>query len=152
MHQVLNSVDRVHREHDTFKSPMKKNPVLLVFSHALLGFALTPVLAQTPTPAPTATLAPTPAATLITPLRDRLTQVLPDRRVTFRLFAPNANKVEVVIGIKSGIYEPEAATTTQMTKDPNGLWTVSLGPLEPNLYEYRFSLDGCPIKIGRAHV
>jgi enterochelin esterase-like enzyme len=68
--------------------------------------------------------------------------VLPDRRVTFRLFAPNANKVEVVIGIKSAIYEPEAATTTQMTKDPNGLWTVTLGPLEPNLYQYQFNLDG----------
>ena len=48
---MLNFVDRVHSEHDTFKSPMKKNPVLLVFSHVLLGFALPPVLAQTPTPA-----------------------------------------------------------------------------------------------------
>ena len=126
----------------TFKSPMKKNPVLLVFSHALLGFALTPVLAQTPTPAPTATLAPTPVATPITPLRDRLTQVLPDRRVTFRLLAPKANAVEVVIGIKAGVYEPEAATTAQMTKDTNGLWSATLGPLEPNLYEYQFNLDG----------
>src|SRR6516164_7223169 len=96
VHQVLNSVDRVHSEHDTFKSPMKKNPVLLVFSHVLLGFALTPVLAQTPTPAPTATLAPTPLATPITPLRDRLTQVLPDRLVTFRLLAPKANSVAIV--------------------------------------------------------
>jgi hypothetical protein len=32
-----------------------------------------------------------------------------------------------------------------ITKDPNGLWTVTLGPLEPNLYEYRFTLDGCAI-------
>jgi enterochelin esterase-like enzyme len=125
--------------------PMKKNPVLLVFSHALLCFALTPVLAQTPTPAPTATLAPTPVATPITPLRDRLTQVLPDRRVTFRLLAPKANAVEVVIGIKAGVYEPEAATTAQMTKDTNGLWSATLGPLEPNLYEYQFNLDGCKI-------
>ena len=108
---------------------MKKNPVLLVFSHALLGFALTPVLAQTPTPAPTATLAPTPVATPITPLRDRLTQVLPDRRVTFRLLAPKANVVEVVIGIKAGVYEPEAATTAQMAKDANGLWTVNVRAL-----------------------
>ena len=29
-----------------------------------------------------------------------------------------------------------------MTKDANGLWTVTLGPLEPNLYEYQFNLDG----------
>ena len=53
--------------------------------------------------------------------------------------------MEVVIGIKSAIYEPQGATTTEMTKDANGLWSVTLGPFEPNLYEYRFSLDGCTI-------
>src|SRR6516225_8202100 len=41
VHQVLNSVDRVYREHDTFKSPMKKNPVLLVFSHVLFDWLVT---------------------------------------------------------------------------------------------------------------
>src|SRR6516164_2814550 len=121
---------------------MKKNPALLVFSHVLLGFSLTPVLAQTPTPAPTATLAPTPVATPITPLRDRLTQVLPDRRVTFRLLAPKANAVAIIIGIKSGPYETQGPTTVEMTKDTNGLWSATLGPLEPNLYEYQFNLDG----------
>jgi enterochelin esterase family protein len=140
--QVSNSVDRVYREHDTFKSPMKKNPVLLVFSHVLLGFALTPVLAQTPTPASTATLAPSPVATPITPLRDRLTQVLPDRRVTFRLLAPKANSVAIIIGIKSALNETQGSTTVEMTKDTNGLWSATLGPLEPNLYQYQFNLDG----------
>src|SRR6516165_1126366 len=112
---------------------MKKNPVLLVFSHVFLGFALTPVLAQTPTPAPTAP---------VTPLRDRLTQVLPDRRVTCRLLAPMANAVAIIIGIKSGPYETQGSTTVEMTKDTNGLWSATLGPLEPNLYEYQFNLDG----------
>ncbi len=32
-----------------------------------------------------------------------------------------------------------------MTKDANGLWTVTLGPLEPNLYQYQFSVDGLKI-------
>jgi enterochelin esterase-like enzyme len=83
--------------------------------------------------------APTPT------LGDNFTEVLRDRRVSFRLLAPKANAVEVVIGIKSGIYEPQGTTITEMTKDPNGLWTITLGPLEPNLYEYRFTLDGCAI-------
>ena len=48
-------------------------------------------------------------------------------------------------GIKSGLYESQGITTTEMTKDPNGLWTVTLGPFEPNLYEYRFKVDGCAI-------
>jgi enterochelin esterase family protein len=47
--------------------------------------------------------------------------------------------------MKSGIYEPQGTTTTEMTKDANGLWTVTLGPFEPNLYQYRFSVDGCVV-------
>ena len=68
--------------------------------------------------------------------------MLPDRHVTFRLLAPEANAVDVVVGIKSGPYEPQGSTTAEMTKDANGLWSVTLGPFEPNLYEYQFSLDG----------
>src|SRR6202030_2293702 len=34
---------------------------------------------------------------------------------------------------------------TRMTKDSKGFWTVKVGPFEPNLYEYRFSVDGCAI-------
>jgi hypothetical protein len=56
----------------------------------------------------------------------------------------SANAVEVVIGIKKDVHEP-GTTTAAMTKDGNGLWTVTLGPLEPNLYEYQFSLDGLKI-------
>src|SRR5260221_7685445 len=29
-----------------------------------------------------------------------------------------------------------------MTKNANGLWSVTLGPLESDLYEYQFLLDG----------
>lgn len=121
---------------------MKTNLALFFLPHALLGFALTPAVAQTPTPVPTATLAPAPAATPTAPLRDRLTQVLPDKRVTFRLLAPKANAVAVIVGIKSGPYETQGSTTVEMTKDANGLWSATLGPLEPNLYEYQFNLDG----------
>ena len=78
-------------------------------------------------------------------LGDHFTQVLPDRRVTFRLLAPKANDVKVLVGVKSAIYEAQGTTTTDMKKDANGLWTITLGPLEPNLYQYRFSLDGCSI-------
>ena len=111
---------------------------------ALVGLAISfavPTLAQTPTPAPTTTLSPSPEATPTPTLGDNVTQVLPDRHVTFRLLAPKASAVEVVLGITSGPYEPQGTTTTAMTKDAKGLWTVTLGPLEPNLYEYQYSLD-----------
>ena len=112
---------------------------------ALVGLAISfavPTLAQTPTPAPTTTLSPSSEATPTPTLGDNVTQVLPDRHVTFRLLAPKASAVEVVLGITSGPYEPQGTTTTAMTKDAKGLWTVTLGPLEPNLYEYQYSLDG----------
>jgi enterochelin esterase family protein len=32
-----------------------------------------------------------------------------------------------------------------MVKTPTGRWAVTLGPFEPNLYEYRFNLDGVVI-------
>jgi len=80
-----------------------KNVLALGFlTQALLGLTLSPALAQTPTPAPTTTVAPTPEPTPPGPLRDKITQVLPDRHVTFRLLAPKANAVDVILGIKSG--------------------------------------------------
>jgi hypothetical protein len=72
---------------------------------------------------------------------DNWTEVLADRRVTFRLLAPNAGTVSVLIGLKSAIDEPAGTTTTGMAKDTNGLWTATLGPFEPDLYEYQFNVD-----------
>jgi hypothetical protein len=116
---------------------MKKAITFAFLTHVILTCTLTSVLAQTPTPASgTAQATPTPT------LGDNFTQVLPDRRVTFRLLAPKANAVQVVIGIKSGPYEAQGTSTAEMTKNANGLWTTTWGPLEPNLYEYNFMLDG----------
>jgi enterochelin esterase-like enzyme len=87
----------------------------------------------------------TPEATPTSTLGDHFTQVLSDRRVTFRLLAPKASDVKVLIGVEGGLYESQGITTAGMTKDANGSWTVTLGPFEPNLYEYQFSVDGCAI-------
>jgi enterochelin esterase-like enzyme len=117
---------------------MNKIRRLALLMQAVLGFALTPAPAQTPTPAEPTSAQPTPTPTL----GDRFTQILPDRHVLFRFFAPKANAVDVVIGIKSGPYEIQGTTTTAMTRDAEGLWSVTLGPFEPNLYEYQFNLEG----------
>jgi enterochelin esterase-like enzyme len=112
---------------------MNKMQRLVLLIQAVFCFALTPAPAQTPTPAE-----PRPTPTL----GDRFTQILPDRHVLFRFFAPKANSVDVVIGIKSGPYEIQGTTTTAMTRDEKGLWSVRLGPFEPNFYEYQFNLEG----------
>jgi enterochelin esterase family protein len=61
-------------------------------------------------------------------------EVHPDRTVTFRLRAPNAKEVAV-----SGDFAPKQAP---MTLGSDGVWSVTAGPLEPDLYGYSFRVDG----------
>jgi enterochelin esterase family protein len=60
-------------------------------------------------------------------------EVSADRMVTFRVRAPNATNVTV-----SGEW-PGAKT---LTNDTKGNWSVTFGPLAPELYGYSFSIDG----------
>jgi enterochelin esterase-like enzyme len=57
-----------------------------------------------------------------------------DRRVTFRLRAPRATEVTVSGEFQSG--------SAPMTKDTDGVWSVTLGPLAPEIYNYNFTIDG----------
>jgi enterochelin esterase family protein len=61
--------------------------------------------------------------------------IAPDRRVTFRLFAPNASTV-LVNGEFAG------GTRLAMTKDAAGLWSVVTAPIAPEAYFYTFNVDG----------
>jgi enterochelin esterase-like enzyme len=69
----------------------------------------------------------TPNDTLVSP------EVLDDHRLTFRLYAPKATEV-----IVRGDFGPEA----KLTKDDQGVWSVTVGPLTPDFYSYSFSVDG----------
>jgi len=57
-----------------------------------------------------------------------------DRTITFRFLAPNAQQV-VVSGELDGKSHP-------MTKGDGGLWSVTVGPLDPDIYTYAFNVDG----------
>src|SRR5580658_8052250 len=63
-------------------------------------------------------------------------EVLPDKRVTVRLYAPQAQKVSV-----SGLATPAA----DLKKGANGVWEGTVGPVEPGAYRYRFSVDGTDV-------
>jgi enterochelin esterase family protein len=54
-------------------------------------------------------------------------------RVTFRLEAPEADKVEL-----RGIQR----TLVKLVKDSKGVWSVTVGPLAPGIYGYSFIVDG----------
>ncbi len=61
-------------------------------------------------------------------------QVNADNSITFRLDAPNAQRVDLVTDID--------ATMLPLTKSDEGLWSVTTSPLSPALYAYAFSVDG----------
>jgi len=64
-------------------------------------------------------------------------QVEPDHKVTFRLMAPKAQAVGLSVQFAQG--------TQAMTKGQNGLWQVTVGPAEPEIYEYNFVVDGLQV-------
>ncbi len=61
-------------------------------------------------------------------------EVHPDRTVTFRVQAPKASDVTL-----TGDW---LASAEKLTKDDKGIWSVTLGPLEPGLAIYSFTIDG----------
>jgi enterochelin esterase family protein len=61
-------------------------------------------------------------------------QVNADRTMTLRFRAPNAKEVSV-IGEIDGKPHP-------MTKGEDGVWTATIGPLAPDVYNYQFNVDG----------
>jgi enterochelin esterase family protein len=66
------------------------------------------------------------------------TEVLPDFRVVFRIYAPKASAVTL-----SGDFATQGrGTAGPMQKDDDGVWSLTVGPLIPDIYSYTFNVDG----------
>ena len=63
-------------------------------------------------------------------------EVNPDRTVTFRVRAPQAKAVELVGEILRG------KPPVPMKKDDQGVWSVTIGPLSPEIWIYNFRIEG----------
>ena len=74
-------------------------------------------------------------------------EVLPDRRITFRLKAPEAQSVSVSVG-----NEHADLHTYPMAKDDKGVWSTTIGPVDPEIYPYAFSLAGASVNRGSVEV
>jgi enterochelin esterase-like enzyme len=61
-------------------------------------------------------------------------EVHDDLRVTFRLLAPQAEAVSVAGEFMDG--------SRDLTKGADGIWSVTVGPVAPDVYEYEFTIDG----------
>ncbi len=67
-------------------------------------------------------------------------EVAADRHVTFRILAPKAEAVQL-----SGGDIPGVGQGADMKKDPNGVWEVTLGPIDAGAYRYNFNVDGVSV-------
>jgi enterochelin esterase family protein len=66
-----------------------------------------------------------------------------DRRVTLRLNAPQAHDVRAtghIIGPKAHWLSKDRSLP--MTKGADGIWSITLGPLKPDIYDYGYTVDG----------
>jgi len=106
--------------------------VVLALGQTGVAFAQAP--AQTPAQAPAAgQRAGAPQGPrVVSP------EILPDKRVTFRLLAPKAGTV-----VLNGNWDQ--GTNIAMTKDDLGLWSVTVGPLGEQLWGYSFNVDGLKV-------
>ena len=110
--------------------PMRKLPVFLV--SAACAIATSGLVAQQPPPGPT----------VVSP------EVQSDRRVTFRILAPDAQKVELrapgdIPGIGRG------GTPLQFTKNGEGVWEATTNPIPAGAYRYVFVVDGVTVADSR---
>jgi enterochelin esterase-like enzyme len=109
---------------------MKTSRILL---SALLLATLAAAGAETPPSTPPSTNAVPPGRRFQRAVL-RSPEVQADRQVTFRLRAPKASEVVVAGQWANG--------RSSMAKDTNGIWSVTVGPIEPGIYEYSFEVDG----------
>lgn len=66
------------------------------------------------------------------------TEVLPDYRVVFRIYAPKASEVTLV----GDFVAQGRGTAGPMQKGDDGVWSLTVGPLVPDFYSYSFNVDG----------
>ena len=93
----------------------------------LFIFACAPVWAQTSADA-------VPASTNVP--NAEYPRIYPDLRVEFRVKAPDAQKIEVHVG---------AAPQVEMTKEPDGVWSVITPPVVPGFHYYYLTIDGVTV-------
>ena len=73
----------------------------------------------------------TPQPAVISP------EVTADRHITFRINAPQAQAVRM-----NASDIPNLGQSATLSKGENGVWSTTVGPVEPGAYRYNFSVDG----------
>jgi len=113
---------------------MRRTISFVSFAAAFVALAAHPTLRAQSQP-PQAPGAPTQGQQAARPPALKSPEIHPDRTVTFRLNAPKAQEVTLNGSWDNG-------TNLPMTKDEQGVWSTTIGPLAPQLWGYWFMVDG----------
>jgi len=70
-------------------------------------------------------------------------EISADRQIMFRVYAPKAEAVQ--LGGSGDIPGTGFRQTKPLTKGTNGVWEVTVGPLDPGAYRYNFNVDGVAV-------
>jgi enterochelin esterase-like enzyme len=70
----------------------------------------------------------------------RSPEVAPDRHIAFRIAAPMAKEVWV---FSTDIFG--ASLKADLSKGENGIWEVTIGPIDPGAYRYYFNVDNVAV-------
>ena len=72
-------------------------------------------------------------------------EVTDDGMVTFRLKAPRAQEVQLSSSTVAAALGTQANKPWPLTKAEDGTWSVTIGPIPPNLYTYKLVIDGVAV-------
>ena len=67
-------------------------------------------------------------------------EVLPDHHITFRIYAPDVKTVKLRASDIQGL----PPNSPEFTRDDSGVWSATIGPIDPGAYRYTFVVDGVP--------
>ncbi len=103
--------------------------ITILFSISFTGNSQEPV--KQPAAAPPAR----PAFRM--PVMPRSAEILPDNKVTFRVYTKEASKIAI-----SGEWMTGYGASENLARNDTGLFSITVGPLKPELYGYSLIIDG----------
>lgn len=109
---------------------LRRVPMVLAFCGLVLPFSAAPLPAQEPPARPNVR----PPVEVVSP------EVSSDRKITLRIQAAKAETVQL-----SSSDLPGVGRGTALKSNANGIWEVTVGPVEPGAYRYAFNVDGVTV-------
>jgi enterochelin esterase-like enzyme len=89
-------------------------------------------------PTPPAPAAPRPNPQMRRPIVSP--EIQPDNKVTFRIYAPHSIGVAI-----NGEWMSGGVPRENLIRNDTGMWSITVGPLQPEFYGYTFIVDGVTV-------